>query len=50
MNKLVEEEIENCIACQSLTPPKLPQIYCFNKNTIKSLGNYKHGLFRTITN
>ena len=24
MNKLVEEEIGNCITCQSLTPPKLP--------------------------
>ena len=24
MNKLVEEEIGNCITCQSLTPPKPP--------------------------
>ena len=31
MNKLVEEEIGNCITCQSLTPPKPPQHFVSTK-------------------
>ena len=31
MSKLVEEEIGNCIICQSLTPPKQPQLIVSRK-------------------